>query len=161
MFPDELDHRLLQELKIDSRRSVRQLAKSLNESPSTIYNRVKRLESKSVIRRWTVTLDYDQLDLETTAFVFINLDTNVLNGDNMNIRDIFDKIKGISGIYEMHVLSGEYDILLKIRSDCAKSVGKLVIDKIRQIRGVTRTITSLTIETIVEEGELTNTTNGK
>ena len=34
MFPDELDLRLLRELQKDSRRSVRQLAKSLKESQS-------------------------------------------------------------------------------------------------------------------------------
>ena len=94
MFPDELDLRLLKELKKDSRRSVRQLAKSLNESPSTVYNRVKRLEAKSVIRRWTVSLDYEQLDLDHIAFVFVSssgvalmvFDTIVVS---INISDIF------------------------------------------------------------------------
>ena len=160
MFPDDLDYRLLHELKVDSRRSVRQLAKSLNESPSTVYNRVKRLESKAVIRRWTVTLDYEQLNLETTAFVFVCLDSQNTNGKPQNLREIANKIKEIPGIYEMHFLSGECDLLLKIRSDSAKSVGQLVIDKLRQIPGVRKAATSLSIEVLIEEGEIP-TSNGK
>ena len=154
MFPDDLDYRLLHELKVDSRRSVRQLAKSLNESPSTIYNRVKRLESKEVIRRWTVTLDYDQLNLDTTAFVFVCLDPQNVNGKPQNLREIANKIKEIPGIYEMHFLSGECDLLLKIRSDSVKSVGQLVIDRIRQIPGVRNAATSLSIDVLLDEGEL-------
>lgn len=154
MFPDELDLRLLKELKEDSRRSVRQLAKSLNESPSTVYNRVKRLEAKSVIRRWTVNLDYGQLDLDHIAFVFVSIDTNYLNGTTHDLRDIINKIKEVDGIHEMHLLSSEYDLLLKIRGDCAKNIGKLVIDNIRQIPGVSKTVPALSLETIVEEGSL-------
>lgn len=161
MFPDDLDHRLLKELKVDSRRSVRQLAKSLNESPSTIYNRVKRLESKAVIRRWTVTLDYEQLDLETTAFVFITLDTNINNGKTMKLRDIAKQIQRVGGIHEMHLLSGEYDILVKIRADSAKAIGHIVIDQIREIPGVMKTITSLSIEALIEEGDDIIKVNGK
>jgi len=154
MFPDELDLRLLKELKSDSRRSVRQLAKSLNESPSTIYNRVKRLEAKSVIRSWTVNLDYEQLEMDHIAFVFVTIDTNFLNGTNHSLRDIIDKIKNVVGIHEMHLLSSEYDLLLKIRGDCAKNIGRLVIEKIRQIPGVSKTVPALSLETIIEEGEL-------
>jgi DNA-binding Lrp family transcriptional regulator len=154
MFPDELDLRLLKELKNDSRRSVRQLAKSLNESPSTIYNRVKRLEAKSVIRRWTVNLDYEQLEMDHIAFVFVSIDTNSLNGTNHTMREIIDKIKEVAGIHEMHLLSSEFDILLKIRGDCAKNIGNLVVDKIRQIPGVSKTVPALSLETIIEEGEL-------
>ena len=98
MFPDDLDYRLLHELKVDSRRSVRQLAKSLNESPSTIYNRVKRLESKAVIRRWTVTLDYEQLNLETTAFVFVCLDSQNTNGNPHVISSLVQCLGGAKKI---------------------------------------------------------------
>lgn len=161
MFPDELDQRLLQELIIDSRRSVRQLAKSLKESPSTIYNRVKRLEAKAVIRRWTVTLDYGQLNLDHTAFIFIAVETNFRDGKKLNLREIAEEIKVINGIYEMHLIAGEYDILVKIRSDCAKNIGKVVIDEIRQIPGVVKTSTSLAIETLLEENEKLPKINGK
>jgi DNA-binding Lrp family transcriptional regulator len=106
MFPDELDLRLLKELKEDSRRSVRQLAKSLKESPSTVYNRVKRLEAKSVIRGWTVNLDYGQLDLDHIAFVFVSIDTNYLNGTTHDLKGIVEKIKEVAGIHEMHIFGG-------------------------------------------------------
>ena len=54
----------------------------------------------------------------------------------------------------MHLLSCEFDILLKIRGKCLKSINKQVIDKIRQIPGVSKTHPALSIETVIEEGEL-------
>ena len=145
MFPDQLDLKLLKELKKDSRRSVRQLAKSLEESPSTIYNRVKRLESRDVIKRWTVTIDYEQLDLHVTAFILIQL-VNIENG--LHARDVAKRIGEIEGVYEVHLTSGDYDIIAKVRTRTIQDVGKLVLDEVRAISGVGKTVTNTCFESI-------------
>lgn len=154
MFPDELDIRLLKELRIDSRRSVRQLAKSLGESPSTVYNRVKRLESREVIKKWTICFDYDQLDLNTVAFISIALKSPTDSSSNQeHLRDMAKEISKIKGIYEVHLISGEFDLLVKVRSKSLKTIGQLVIEKLRAMPCVDKTLTNACFETILEEGE--------
>lgn len=153
MFPDELDLRLLRELQKDSRRSVRQLAKSLKESPSTIYNRVKRLEERNVIKRWTIALDYSQLEINTTAFVLVEI--NGANGLNFDHREIATQIAKIEGVYEVHLISGEFDLLCKVRASTIEMIGDLVLNKIRNIRGVSKTMTNTVFRSVLQYGDIT------
>ncbi len=153
IFPDELDLRLLNELRKDSRRSVRQLAKSLNQSPSTIYNRVKRLEVKDVIKRWTVNLDYSQLNLSTTAFILVKLNTFV-NGEILDPRKIAKEISKIKGVFEVHLMTAEWDLIVKVRAKNIKEIGELSMQKIRTIPGVEKTVTNTCFETILENGDI-------
>ena len=153
MKPDDLDLQILNELKKDSNRSVRELSRVLNENASTLYNRIKRLESNSVIERWTIALNYEKLEIDHVVFVFVMIDTNYLDTKNPK-QHIIDKIKVVDGISEMHILSGEFDLLLKIRGCCLKSINNRVIDKIRQIQGVSKTVPALSVETVIEECDL-------
>jgi DNA-binding Lrp family transcriptional regulator len=63
---------------------------------------------------------------------------------------IAQKIQDLPGVYEIHIISGEYDILTKIRGPSFDEVGKNVIAKIRQIKGVGRTFTCPCFTTIKE-----------
>jgi DNA-binding Lrp family transcriptional regulator len=57
----------------------------------------------------------------------------------------------MSGVYEVHIISGEYDLLLKVRGKTLDDIGTLVVDKLRQLKGVGRTITFACFETVKEE----------
>lgn len=151
---DDLDMKLLRELRKDSRQSVRQLAKALGESPSTVYNRVKRLEKNEVIRKFTISFSYDHLDLSNVAFIFVGLKPpeNNKNG-GQKIREMASDIAKISGVCEVHIISGEFDLLVKIRSKSLKTIGRFVIDELRTKPYVLKTSTNACFETILEECE--------
>ena len=55
----------------------------------------------------------------------------------LNEREVYEKLKKIPEIIEVHPLFGEYDILLKIETVDIDSIGEIVIHKIRSIKGVT------------------------
>jgi len=52
-------------------------------------------------------------------------------------KEVFEKVNAIDEIVEVHPLFGEYDILLKIKTEDIDSIGQVVIKKIRSIKGVT------------------------
>jgi len=56
-------------------------------------------------------------------------------------KEVYEKLKDTPEIIEVHPLFGEYDILLKIETIDFDSIGKIVINKIRSIKGVTDTKT--------------------
>jgi len=56
-------------------------------------------------------------------------------------KEVYKKLKDTSEIIEVHPLFGEYDILLKIEAIDIDSIGEIVINKIRSIKGVTDTKT--------------------
>lgn len=149
---DNLDMNLLRELRKDSRQSVRQLAKALGESPSTVYNRVKRLEKNEIIKKFTIAFSYNHLNLSTVAFIFVGLKPPEPN-DVLDIRGMAREIAKISNVCEVHLISGEFDLLIKVRSQSLKTVGEFVIDELRSKPYVLKTATNACFETILEECE--------
>jgi DNA-binding Lrp family transcriptional regulator len=54
-----------------------------------------------------------------------------------------NKLSKVSEIVELHPLFGEFDIIAKIEADDSKSLGNIVVNKIRTIEGIidTKTLT--------------------
>ena len=58
-------------------------------------------------------------------------------------KKVYETLRSISEVVEVHPLFGEYDILLKIECGDIDSIGEIVINKIRSIEGVTDTKTMI------------------
>ena len=71
---DDLDLKLLSELKKDGSISIPLLAKKLNINASVLYSRIKRLLKKKMIKKFTIDIDETQLGFGVKAYVGINRD---------------------------------------------------------------------------------------
>lgn len=56
-------------------------------------------------------------------------------------RDMADEISNLKGVYEVHLMSGEWDMILKVRASSMEKIGELVIDNLREIRGIEKVTT--------------------
>ena len=63
-------------------------------------------------------------------------------------RKVYNKISKISDIIECHIVSGEYDIIAKLKVDDIEKLPNIVTTKIRSIEGVkdTRTLNGLELK---------------
>lgn len=59
-------------------------------------------------------------------------------------KDVYERVKEIDGVSEAYMLAGEYDIITKLESNDTKTMGRVVIDRIRTIDGVLVTKTLCT-----------------
>jgi len=67
-------------------------------------------------------------------------------------KEVYEALnKEISEIVEVHPLFGEYDILLKIETADIDSIGDVVINKIRSIKGVMDTKTLIGTQSLSGE----------
>jgi Lrp/AsnC family leucine-responsive transcriptional regulator len=66
---DELDHRLIDLLVLNSRISLKELGKATDLSSPSVADRVRRLEEKGVIRSFTVDVDPEALGYSLQAVV--------------------------------------------------------------------------------------------
>jgi Lrp/AsnC family transcriptional regulator for asnA, asnC and gidA len=71
---DELDMKIIRELRRDGRQSNVELAKILNSSESTVRRRISLLESRGIIKGYTALLRYDPKGTLTRAFMSIKVD---------------------------------------------------------------------------------------
>ena len=65
-----------------------------------------------------------------------------------HIREVFKELSNVPGVVEINTLFGEYDIIAKIKAEDAEKLGKIVVDKIRIIKGIadTRTLRGVKLE---------------
>ena len=68
---DELDHRIIDLLVLNSRASLKELGKATDLSSPSVADRVRRLEEKGVIRSFTVDVDPEALGYSLQAIVRI------------------------------------------------------------------------------------------
>ncbi|MDH3365637.1 MAG: Lrp/AsnC family transcriptional regulator [Thermoplasmata archaeon] len=143
---DEKDSAILEELMKDSRKTTKAIARELDIPRATVHDRISRMEEREVIKRYTAVPDYSKLDLGVTAFILAQFDHN----EGRSQRETAEEIAQIDGIFEVHLISGEYDILLKVRGASMEGIGELVVDRLRDVKGVARTLTCASFSTVME-----------
>jgi len=141
---DEKDSAILEELMKDSRKTTKAIAKELDIPRATVHDRIVRMEQRKVIRKYTAVPDYAQLGQGVTAFILAQFEPR----EGLSQRETADEIADIKGISEVHMISGEYDMLLKVRGASMEDIGKLVIDRLREVKGVARTLTCACFTTV-------------
>lgn len=144
---DSKDLAILDELKKDARKPVVLIADALEIPRATVQERIRKLKQAKVIRRFTVAPNYAALGLPVTAFILVSF----LPTAEVSQRKLAEQIAKLEGIYEVHVISGEWDIMLKVRGQSMQEIGGLVIDKLRAIPGVGKTVTCACFTTVKEE----------
>jgi DNA-binding Lrp family transcriptional regulator len=144
MMVDEKDLAILRELKLDSRRSTNQIANALGIPRATVHERIKKMGQRGVIRGFTVISDYTKLGMPVTAFILVSF----LSTPSVSQRDLAERISMMEGVFGVHLISGEYDILVKVRGESMENIGSLVIDRIRSMDGVGGTLTNVSFSTV-------------
>ena len=107
---DEIDRRILRELRLDGRLSNTKLAEKVGLSTTPCWNRVRALEEKGVIEGYAAHLSQKALGFPDTVIIEVTLDRH----DD----DIFEKfgqaLADLPGVMEAYLLTGEYDYLIKV-----------------------------------------------
>jgi DNA-binding Lrp family transcriptional regulator len=143
---DEKDSAILDELTKDSRKTTKAIARELEIPRATVHDRIVKMEQKGVIKRYTAVPDYAQLGLGVSAFILVQFEPE----KGISQRETAEDIGSLPGIFEVHMISGEYDMLLKVRGASMEDIGRLVIDRLREVKGVARTLTCAVFTTVKE-----------
>lgn len=135
---DETDRRLIQALQRDGRQPVAELARRLDLPRTTVQDRLRRLMEEGVILGFEPVLDHAKLGNPVTAIVFAAFQA----GADISQKELASRIAEVEGVEEVHVISGEWDLFLKVRAATIEDVGEKVVEGVRNIEGVARTLTS-------------------
>ena len=144
---DEKDRLILRELREDSKKTTKTIAESTGIPRTTVHDRIHKMEQSGVIRRFTVVPNYEQIGEPTTAFVFISYS----GGTGSSQKEVAEQLAKLEGVYEVHMISGDWDILAKVRGENVERIGGLVTERLREIPGVGRTVTCAVFKTVKEE----------
>jgi len=134
---DEKDKLILEELGKDARLPTKRIAANLDIPRVTVHTRIEKLKLEGVIKKFTILKDFKKLGLPVTAFVFVSYSPQ----DNVSQQAVAEKISQMENVFEVHLISGEWDMLVKLRGESLDQIGKIVLDDIRTQKGVAKTIT--------------------
>jgi DNA-binding Lrp family transcriptional regulator len=155
---DNIERKIIDYHNKDSRISKEEISNELRKEKivssitrQTIHTRIKSLEKNEVITGYTITTDYEKLGKEITAIILIILD-RAASVWEFTAKNLWKRNKELD-IIEMFHLAGEYDAMIKMKTESIKSLEqKLKI--ITSIDGVQRTHTMVCLSGYEEFTEI-------
>ncbi len=109
-----------------------------------VHKRIKNLQKKGIIKRFTVLADQVMLGKNTTSLLMIKCDVG-------SAPEIAEKLSGMGDVFEVYTTVGEYDIVAKIRTNDMESLKNMVEKKLRMIRGIHEIRTSVVFDSFKED----------
>jgi DNA-binding Lrp family transcriptional regulator len=137
---DELDLKILDVIKNDAKLSVREIAKILNKSPSTILSRIKKLEKVGVIKGYATLIDYSKLNYQVTAITLLQVEGPYIE----EVEKLLASEPNVRAVYDV---TGEYDVIV---ISLFKTVSELdnFIKRLLKVPHIRRSITSIAFRVI-------------
>jgi Lrp/AsnC family transcriptional regulator, leucine-responsive regulatory protein len=136
---DDLDLTLLRALAVDARQSQRALARAVGMSPPAIADRLARLERLGAIRGYRVELDWAALGYPVVVYLAVTANPGV------DLSEIARAIRALPEAQDMSVVTGAFDLLVRLRVRDHTHLRELLLNTIFQIPGVQRTETFLSL----------------
>ena len=147
---DRIDRNILRTLQADGRIAMTELAERVGLSVSPCTERVRRLERERYITGYHARLDPHLLG--QSLLVFVELKLAAKSGA---IFDEFKRaVRKLPGILECHLVSGDYDYLIKARIPEMNAYRKLLGDMLLALPGARESRSYIVMEEIVERLEI-------
>jgi len=142
---DGKDRRIVAELLVDSRQTTSKISKKLNIPITTVHNRIKKLIKTGVIINYTLNLDHNQLGRPIPAYIGVTINYNV-PGQKIKQSEVANKIKALDGVYEVYIMTGGSDILVKVLTKDISDLNDFVTERLRNVPGVDKTQTAIILK---------------
>lgn len=143
---DRIDLNILRHLQENARISYVDLAAKVGLSTTPCLERVKRLERAGVIRGYRALLDPKVLRAQLLVFVEISLETQ-----SPSVFDEFRRaVSKLPQILECHLVSGQFDYILKCRIPEMSAYRQLLGDVVLTLPGVKETKSYVVMEEVKE-----------
>ncbi|HYC12282.1 MAG TPA: Lrp/AsnC family transcriptional regulator [Nitrososphaerales archaeon] len=126
---DETDMRILSALYADASISVPQLSKELGVNLSVTYSRIKRLQKRGIIERFTVQVNEDQLGMKARALAGLNIDPKQREA-------VLGEIEKVDGVRTIREVTGRFDLIVNMRGRSLDELHRTVYEVIGKIPGV-------------------------
>ena len=151
---DEKDLAILVLIQENSKLTAKQISKKINAPITTVFAKIKRLEELGVIKKYRAILSPEKLNLGTAAFILASVSYTKTDGAPISQRVVAEEIAKFPEVQEVHIITGDWDLLVKVRAENVDAVGKFVVDKLRLIEGLEKTLTCMVFETVKETTSL-------
>ena len=139
---DSKDSQIIELLKQDSRLPIREIAKQTKIRPSTVHQRIQKLIEGKIIEKFTIKLNNKAVGENFIVFMLVKvttteyIDNKILN--NKHVKEIFG-------------VTGEYDLLIKLKFKDVEEFHEFVLNFRKNKKEIQSTLTMVATANLKEE----------
>lgn len=116
---DEMNRKILKLLTTDGKMSYNEVAQRLRRSPSTIRDRIRRLESEKVILGYVAVVNAERMGMSVEGVLFANLDEGV---NPVRLR----ALAKVPGVLEVLQVSGRRRVMVRLHATDNRSLEETI-----------------------------------
>jgi Lrp/AsnC family leucine-responsive transcriptional regulator len=140
---DTTDRKIIGILVDDARASLTDIGAAVDLSPSAVNERIRRLVTSGVIRRFTLDVDHRILGFDVLAFVWIALATETDEGEFRSF------IASHPAVAECHHVTGAWSYCAKVRMPTLGDIEPFLAE-LKARRYLARSETVIALSTAME-----------
>lgn len=126
---DGHDRAILEILTKDARSSLRKMAAKVKLSPSSIRNRINRLEQIGAIERFTIDVNHRMLGQEIQVLVLLTCRPG-------SSEDLYDTLSEYEQVHEIYWTAGPANFILVVRVVNMTDLSTFITGSLERIQGI-------------------------
>ena len=140
---DTKNEKILKLLRENSKLTTQHISKKTSIPITTVHNRIKKLVEQGIIKKYTIEVDHEKLGKNVVAYIHIIVDYTLLKQKKISQHELAKRLKLLESVEEVAMVTGEKDIILKVREKNIASLDMFVTKHLRNIEGIEKTHTSV------------------
>lgn len=151
---DDTDRKILELLQRDARLTNAAIAAEVGLTAPSVFERIRKLEQRNVIRRYTVEIDPAALGKNLTAFIRLTItgDSTTAYSDGKETSN--EMLRRDPDVLECYSVAGEDCYIIKTRVGSPVELEAL-LGRIRDKISVSRSVTMIVLSAVKEGGVMT------
>ncbi len=121
--------KILSALYSDASISVPELSRRLGVNLSVAYSRIKRLQKKGIIERFTIQVNEESLGMRAGALAGLNIDPKQREA-------VLTEVEKVDGVRLVREVTGRFDVIINLKGQSLDELHQAVSDVIGKIPGV-------------------------
>ena len=126
------DRKILHELQKNARLSNAELAERVGMSPSACWNHTRQLENDGYIQGYVALINQQKMGLPDTVMIEVTLNAH----EEGTLACFGEELAALPEVLEAHLVSGEYDYLIKVAVDGTAGYERFLREKLYKISGI-------------------------
>ncbi len=146
----DLRHEILEILKLDCRTDAKTIASMLSVSAEQVLAEIAALKEAGILMKYTVIVNTEAQGEEAPAEAVIEI--KVEPKPDFGYEDIARRIYKFPEVKALYLMSGRYDLSIKVEAKTVKAISQFVWEKLAVLEGVRSTETLFIMRKYKENG---------
>jgi Lrp/AsnC family leucine-responsive transcriptional regulator len=145
---DGTDAAILRILQENARTSNAEIGRQVGLATSAVFERIRKLEERGIVRGYTAIVDPKSLDAGLLAFILARAEERV------GTQATAEALARIPEVLEVHHIAGEDCAIAKVRVKDTDALAKLLRDDFGKVKTLKSTRTTIVLSTVKESSRI-------